>query len=355
MLEQIIDTIPKIEGREFYMWGAGNTSSLAQEGLDREESITIKAYIDSNVSKQGKKFFGKTIISPDNYFEKKDLPILIGSTNKKTFNEIEQNVKKQGGMVYSLDSLVFSRHKEELEQVCGFLEDDYSRQVYLNMVSNRIKCELPDESLVEDNQYFCGREFSSINPNEIFVDCGAYVGDSIERYISRKSGVFGKIIAFEPDSENYKALTTRINRLRVEWNINESRIETFKAGIGDSNQNVSFETNKGNNGLGSKVVNNASADSITDSIGMVTLDSFFENKREQVTFLKADIESYEYRMLLGAKKIIKEQKPKLAVCIYHNATDMYSIPLLVKALNPEYRLKVRQHSYGLDETVLYAY
>lgn len=74
-----------------------------------------------------------------------------------------------------------------------------------------------------------------------------------------------------------------------------------------------------------------------------------------MSFLKADIESYEYQMLLGAEKGIKKFRPLLAVCIYHNAVDFYSVILLIKKMVPEYHFAVRHHSENLDETVLYAW
>jgi len=51
-------------------------------------------------------------------------------------------------------------------------------------------------------------------------------------------------------------------------------------------------------------------------------------------FTKADIESYEYQMLLGAAEAISARKPKLAICIYHNAVDFVQIPLLIKKTVP---------------------
>ncbi|MBQ6342965.1 MAG: FkbM family methyltransferase [Anaerolineaceae bacterium] len=76
---------------------------------------------------------------------------------------------------------------------------------------------------------------------------------------------------------------------------------------------------------------------------------------DKVTYIKADIESFEYKMLKGAEKTIKNNKPRLAICIYHNAVDMYSILLLIHRINPDYRFSVRHHSFTLSETVLYAY
>ena len=85
---------------------------------------------------------------------------------------------------------------------------------------------------------------------------------------------------------------------------------------------------------------------------IVSLDKFV---KEPYTFLKADIESYEYKMLQGAREGIKKYKPLLAICIYHNAVDMYTIPLLVKKILPEYKIAIRHHLDDLSETVMYAW
>lgn len=346
------DSLIDIKGNKFYIWGAGNTSSLNLEGLKRENSFSIEGYIDSNINKQGKEFGNKKIISPDEYYNKADNPVLINTTNKEVFRQICSNVSDLGGKYYSYDSLVFSRHKKEIEEVYDLLEDDLSKDTYLCMLNARVNCDQPDESIVDDRQYFCLRDFLIRDPKEVFVDVGAYVGDSTEEYIFRRAGVFDHIYTFEPDSNNYDALSVRLKRLKSEWNIDDSRIGTFKMAVGDRESEAVFETNIGNFGLGSKIIPENNEDGLP-KISVTTLDSFFGKKK--VSYIKADIESFEYNMLMGGKKVIEMQKPKLAVCIYHNPTDMYSIPLLVKRLNPDYKIKIRQHAYNLDETVLYAY
>jgi hypothetical protein len=90
-----------------------------------------------------------------------------------------------------------------------------------------------------------------------------------------------------------------------------------------------------------------------EKVMVYALDDYF--KEQQVSFIKADIESYEQDMLHGAEAVIKRDKPLLALCIYHNASDMYTIPLSIKELCGDYKLMIRQHSYRFDETVLYAY
>lgn len=75
---------------------------------------------------------------------------------------------------------------------------------------------------------------------------------------------------------------------------------------------------------------------------------------EKITFIKMDIEGAEYNALLGCKKIIKEQRPKLAICIYHKPEDIIQIPSLILSLNEEYIFYIRHYSTIWGETVLYA-
>ena len=105
-----------------------------------------------------------------------------------------------------------------------------------------------------------------------------------------------------------------------------------------------------NNGLGSKIIQESSGEG--SSIKIVALDDVLD---EKIDYLKADIESYEYKMLLGAEKTIKKYKPCIAVCIYHNSVDFYSVPLLLKRMMPEASMAVRHHSNTLADTVLYTF
>ena len=67
-----------------------------------------------------------------------------------------------------------------------------------------------------------------------------------------------------------------------------------------------------------------------------------------------DIEGSELKALLGAKELLEKQKPKLAICIYHLYNDLWEIPLLIKNINPSYKLYMGHHSQNLFETVIYA-
>ncbi len=210
---------------------------------------------------------------------------------------------------------------------------------------------------INEKQYFAIPSHMGKNPKEVFVDLGAFVGDSVEKYIWERDGGFQKIIAFEPDPGNFAAMEYRVDRLKKEWNLKEDSIELYPYGAGEKSVVGRLERNADNNGLGSKMTEGKAGeadaeDSCGEGCRIVALDEFIH---EPVTFLKADIESYEYKMLLGARDLIQKYRPLVAVCIYHNGVDIYSIPLLLKSMVPEYKMAVRHHSVEMDDTVLYAW
>jgi hypothetical protein len=68
-----------------------------------------------------------------------------------------------------------------------------------------------------------------------------------------------------------------------------------------------------------------------------------------------DIEGYELDALKGAERLIKKNKPKLAISIYHKPEDFFEIPLLLKRFVPEYKIYIKHHApFQAIETVCYA-
>ena len=66
---------------------------------------------------------------------------------------------------------------------------------------------------------------------------------------------------------------------------------------------------------------------------------------KSATYIKMDVEGAEYETLLGCKRLIRECKPKLAVSAYHRAGDIFTLPLLIARLNPDYKIYLRHHKY----------
>lgn len=83
-----------------------------------------------------------------------------------------------------------------------------------------------------------------------------------------------------------------------------------------------------------------------------TIDEMLGNI--EIGFIKMDVEGMEERALLGAKNMIRKQKPICAISIYHKQQDIWSIPAFLLSLNPNYKFYLRHYSVGVVDTILYA-
>lgn len=354
-LEKMLsENMPDIHDKELWIFGAGNTAALYYNGLLRleKEGFYITGYTDNNKNKWNTVFNDKPVVSPDSLLPRKnDICILICSIQSEVVTSIKHQLRYMGfNNCYHIDDVIFKFHKDKVLRVYDLLADDDSKNIYEVLLEERINCIDATLPVDDHEQYFALKPFRLNNPGEVFVDCGAYVGDTIEKYIWQRDGVFKKIIGFEPDEVNYKAMQHRLKRLKLEWGLEDNAIQIYNKGIADRNRNGQVERYELNHGLGSKIVD--ISDKAESNSVIIALDDFIN---ENYSFLKADIESWEYSLLEGAEKGIKANRPLMAICIYHNAVDFYEIPLLVHKIVPEYRLAIRHHSYTLADTVLYAW
>lgn len=163
-----------------------------------------------------------------------------------------------------------------------------------------------------------------------------------------KHGIFKKIISLEGDAINFKRLESNVEQLKEKYQLDSGRIELHNCAVSDKIGTVNFSRYEENDGIGSKITD----DQTEGDCQMVCLDDYI---KEPYTFLKADIESFEYRMLCGAKRGIQAYRPRMSICIYHSAIDLYSIPLLIRDILPEYHFAVRHHADDLTGIVLYTW
>ena len=77
--------------------------------------------------------------------------------------------------------------------------------------------------------------------------------------------------------------------------------------------------------------------------------------RRPSTIIKMDVEGFEREAIWGASQNISHYSPKLMVSLYHRNEDIFELPLLIKSLNPNYKLYIRHQLYiPAWETNLYA-
>lgn len=55
------------------------------------------------------------------------------------------------------------------------------------------------------------------------------------------------------------------------------------------------------------------------------------------SFIKIDVEGSEMKVLKGSMEMIRRERPRLAVCVYHRNQDIVEIPLLLHNIMPDYK------------------
>jgi precorrin-6B methylase 2 len=124
-----------------------------------------------------------------------------------------------------------------------------------------------------------------VRNNDVVVDIGAAEGTFALSIVKRS----GKIYLFESDMEWIEPLEATF----APW---KSKVEIINRFVSDKNDEKS-----------------------------ITLDYYFDNK-EEIDFLKVDVEGTETEFLKGCEKVLSGNKSlKLAICTYHKQNDESTI------------------------------
>jgi FkbM family methyltransferase len=334
------------------LYGAGSFGQLMLDYMN-DGNYNINCYLDSNKKLHGQKIHG---IEVKNLEDFSDGAILI--TARKYIADIRKMINNAYPVMafeawFAVKNI--SKYKQLRNEVLADEESKHVLDVILyEMLTNN---DVHFSEIYSSEQYFCLKGFAEDSDgasNEYFVDVGAYTGDTVEQFIWKTLGNFNKIYAFEPMAKQYNAMVKRVDRLIEEWGCGSGMINLIKAGVGDIESNIEVPIEEGRTSSSTNL-DNAVYSEKTECIPIYSLDGYFGNIRPShpVTFIKADIEGFELRMLKGAENTIKQNKPKLAICVYHKLNDIFDFVEYLSGIVPEYKFRLRHHSRILTETVLY--
>lgn len=229
-----------------------------------------------------------------------------------------------GGGLFTKDYLI--EDFEKVEKVNNLLEDEQSKKVFLNTLAYKITglIEYLSEISTPPNEAF--ENILKLNDNETFVDLGAYNGDTVAEFVNAVNGKYEHIYALEPDRRNFRKLTANTE--------NFTNIELFNVAGWSEDTTLVFSDNAGRQAMVAKKGTEILARSV---------DSILSGN--QATFIKYDVEGAEKEALTGSISTIKKFCPKLKVALYHRNEDVFELPLLIKELNPDYKLFMRKSPY----------
>ena len=185
--------------------------------------------------------------------------------------------------------------------------------------------------------------YVTLEKGDTVFDIGAFKGDTAI-FFADAVGREGMVYSFEPVKSNYDYLVKNIK-----LNGLQDIVTPVNKGCSDKSgvlKLVSAESGTPWSFL--------SEEEDTDEEAEVTsLDDFVaSNNINKLDFIKMDVEGWEYKVILGARNTIKRLKPKFAIPLYHNTSDLFTIPLLINEIS-QYKIYYRCKYEGPFGFILY--
>lgn len=219
---------------------------------------------------------------------------------------------------------------DEIEEFYDALSDHRSKAILVMILENWLSFYYGRILKVKEAYFrpYFDMDLLKVSKDEVFVDLGAWTGDTIEDYIhtyGHKS--FKKIYTYE-------ILESNIDILQKKFSM-EPKIVIRPVGVCDKKGEMFLAENDTTDAC-------SLANEGKIKIETVTLD---EDIKEKISFIKMDIEGAEKKALVGAKKHLEEDCPKLAISIYHSNEDLIEIFRLIRRLQPNYRFYLRYYGH----------
>ena len=346
--------------RRIVIFGTGYLGNMVLASL-RSAGIEPLAFCDNNSSLWDSRKEGIAILSPRDAVERYEgsaafvVAIYNSSAPRRQLKELGcSRVIPYPALFWKYWRSMRTEERLELpgrvldlagEMPAGYalLSDEASRREFCAQI--RWRCLLDYDCLPpasDSRQMYFDHDLFRLLEEEVFVDCGAFDGDSIRAFLEAGGGRFGRVYAFEADSCNRAALCSYRAGLPREI---AGRLEVLPYAVGACNGPVGFYSEAT---AGSRLSDSGQG----QAVECKTIDSALAETAP--TLIKMDIEGAEPEALRGAARTMAHCRPVMAVCAYHKLAHLWEIPQLLKSANPDYRIFLRRYAEECWETVYYA-
>lgn len=186
----------------------------------------------------------------------------------------------------------------------NFTEDGFKGCVIREIQGSKMYLDLADEGLSWDllragirEPYITKVVQNTIKPDDVCLDIGANIG----YYVLQEARLCRKVFAVEPVRESVELL---MNNIRLN---NYKNVSVFQLACGDENKDTIINVSSRRNWSSIHPCNDRTFVR-QDLIQMVTVDDFIMMD-EWPTFIRMDVEGYEYEIVKGMKRLFASGRP----------------------------------------------
>lgn len=231
------------------------------------------------------------------------------------------DVPVAGGPLFDLS--FYEENADKIEAARSLFADEHSLSLYNDMIQAKLCGDVAalgrNLSHDDDILFLLGTDEFRVT-----LDLGAYNGDTALRLIDTCPKLEA-VIALEPDERNFRKLCLNTTGTR--------KVEAHYAAAWDKKEILTFR--KG----GGRGIRKQKGEKTVFVTG-APADSFLDGRKPD--YIKIDVEGAERQAILGCQDSISRYDPALRIALYHRSADLFELPLMIREMNPSYRLYLRR-------------
>jgi len=258
------------------------------------------------------------------YFENNWLDGIDGKNNSLVTNRIN----------------TLKNNVEKIEWLYDRLEDNLSKISLNALIVSWLTFSMQEAlkiSMYSAQHVVANPDIFSFYEDEVFVDCGSYIGDTVADFVNEVNRNYRRIYTYDISAPTVEIMKNNLKGLNhIVFNVKgvaDKAGEMSMAGV-----DAPFHGNRLVQGEG------------ISKVSIVKLD---DDIQEEITFLKIDVEGLDKEAITGAKNHITKYHPKIHIDTYHKLVDFFEVPLLIHSIDPTYKYYLRLIN-SIDNPMMFA-
>lgn len=352
-LLEVREIISKINrGCDYVCFGAGRYfyDFIRNYCLEKKIVKPPKYVCDNNSALWGRKIEGIEVVLPEKISSEKveDTIVVMSAVSPFGIMSDLQSLRLKCDEYYiiPLSQLeayyYYTEHQDDIRTVYDYLEDAKSKQDYEEFWRLSLRGIMNYSSIYTPHAYWDNDLIPKLQDDETIIYAGVFDGKHIEKALSNNENI--KFHGFEPNEIMY-------NKLKEKF-AGKDNVFLYPYALNNKKEVLSFDPTAL---LGAMVVRDDKKGGVRVSSELTNVNSSAIDIEisDKIDMIALDIEGFEIEALEGGQETIKRDKPKLGICVYHRINHYVDIPLLIKKMNPAYKLYFRHHSVVSTESVIY--
>lgn len=356
-----------ISNNQIIIYGCGNSGTVLYERM-KQEGIEIIAFIDNGKSIYGKEYQGIPIYTNEEMLvhlvKNQTYVVIVTLLDILSYESIKKEVLEKININNNIQVFFFTQfraydklftldkkpefsayigestqmllsNKERIMHIYNVLSDELSKKCYLELLNYYIASDFISFTVLPFKEHYFAYDLYKKVADEVFIDCGAYDGDTIDIFTENQNGIYEKYIAIEADKANYEKLVEKVKNIK--------KIEVINSFISNEVKEINFisqGTSYSRGGKGEEVIQTSTLDELV--------------YKYKPTFIKINIEGADVEAIMGAKNTIKTFMPIIAAQGHHKVEHLWEIIETIESFNNStYHFFLRNYM-GIDEFTFYA-